>query len=62
MIGCWTMRLRKRRNVAIMNDSHILVSPLEARPNKDTVFTVFRAANFDRNVNKKTDVGITMNF
>ena len=53
------MRLRKRRNVAIMNDSHILVSPLEARPNKDTVF---RAANFDRNVNKKTDVGITMNF
>ena len=56
------MRLRKRRNVAIMNDSRILVSPLEARPNKDTVFTVFRAANFDRNVNKKTDVGITMNF
>ena len=40
-----------------MNNFHILVLPLQPRPNKSTVLTVFRADNFDKNVDKKTGVG-----
>ena len=46
-----------QKAVKLMNDFNVLVSPLQLRSNEDTVLRIFRANNFDENLEKETGGG-----